>query len=229
MATAIVTGISGNLGEAVATRLLADGYRVAGSYGSKKPEGFESNNQCTLLKADLTSEAEAGRFVTECIAALKSVDVAVLTVGGFEMGDLASAGSEAINKMMQVNFNTAYNVARPVFQSMKENGYGRIFLAGSLTGIDPSKGKSTVAYTLSKSLLSSLAQLLNAEAGDSNIVTSLVVPSTIDTPQNRKAMPDADFATWVRPETIAGVISWYAGPEAGRIRQPIIQVTGKSV
>lgn len=229
MATAIVTGISGNLGKATADKFLATGYKVAGSYGRTRPVPYDGIAGCTLFQADLADEKSALGFVTEALTTLGFIDVAVLTVGGFAMGDLATADSAAIDKMLRMNFYTAWNVARPVFDIMKKQGRGRIFLIGSLAGESPAHNRYAIPYALSKSLVGELAVLLNAEAGDKPIVTSLVIPSTIDTLDNRRAMPDADTTTWVSPETIAEVIAWHASPAAGRLREPIIHITGKTV
>jgi NAD(P)-dependent dehydrogenase (short-subunit alcohol dehydrogenase family) len=81
-----------------------------------------------------------------------------------------------------------------------------------------------VAYGLAKSLIFRLAELMNDEAKGTNVVTSVVIPSTIDTPQNRKAMPDADPSKWVKAEAIADVIYFYCTQQAASIREPVIKV-----
>jgi NAD(P)-dependent dehydrogenase (short-subunit alcohol dehydrogenase family) len=106
---------------------------------------------------------------------------------------------------------------------IKQNS-GRIFIVGSKPGLDAKNGKGMVAYGLAKSLIFRLAELMNDEAKGKNIVTSVVVPSTIDTPQNRKSMPDASFDNWVKPEAIANVIYWHCTDEASIIREPVIKV-----
>lgn len=81
-----------------------------------------------------------------------------------------------------------------------------------------------VAYGLSKSLIFHLAELMNDEAKGKNIVTNVVVPGTIDTPQNRSAMPDADFNNWVKPEAIAEIIYWHCTNNASVLRENILKV-----
>jgi NAD(P)-dependent dehydrogenase (short-subunit alcohol dehydrogenase family) len=81
---------------------------------------------------------------------------------------------------------------------------------------------------LAKSLIFRLAELMNDEAKGKNVVTSVVVPSTIDTPQNRKAMPDADFANWVKPDDIANVIYHHCTDEAAALRETVIKVYNNS-
>ena len=97
-------------------------------------------------------------------------------------------------------------------------------MVGSKQGLSSKNGKGAVAYGLAKSLLFRLAELMNAEAKGKNVVVSVVVPSTIDTPPNREGMPDAQFENWVKAESIADVIYWYCTSEASAIREPVIKV-----
>jgi NAD(P)-dependent dehydrogenase (short-subunit alcohol dehydrogenase family) len=110
---------------------------------------------------------------------------------------------------------------------IKQNS-GRIFLIGSRPGLDAKNGKGMVAYGLAKSLIFRLAELMNEEGKAHNVVTSVIIPSTIDTPQNRKAMPDANPANWVKAEEISDVIYYYCSDEARALREPIIKMYGNS-
>ena len=85
-------------------------------------------------------------------------------------------------------------------------------------------GKGMVAYGLAKSLVVRLAELMNIEAKGKNVVTSLVVPSTVDTAQNRKAMPNAHFSDWIKPEDIAQIIYFYSSLKADSLRETVIKV-----
>lgn len=144
------------------------------------------------------------------------------------MGDIAKTKTSDIVKQYQLNFETAYHIARPVFLHMMKQGSGRIFLIGSRQGLDILKGKGALAYSLSKSLLFRLAEVLNAEAKGKNVVVSVIVPSIIDTPQNRESMPDEDYSAWVSPSQIADVIYFYSSEEGSVIREPVIKVYGGS-
>lgn len=201
MRTAIVTGTSGNLGQAVVKKYLAENFAVEGA-GSLS---IDSPHYHTVA-VNLTDEIAAGEWIQSVISKHATIDVAVLTVGGFEMNDIAHTKSSAIAKQIQLNFETAYNVARPVFDQMLKQGSGRIFLVGSKAGLNMKNSKGMVAYGLSKSLLFRLAELMNDEATGTTVKTLVIVPSTIDTPQNRAAMPDADFSKWQTPEFIANTI-----------------------
>lgn len=201
MRTAIISGTSGNLGQAVVRKYLSENFTVEGA-GSLS---IDSQHYHTVA-VNLTDEIAAGEWIRSVISKHETIDVAVLTVGGFEMNDIAHTTSSSIAKQVQLNFETAYNVAKPVFVQMLKQGSGRIFLVGSQAGLNIKNSKGMVAYGLSKSLLFRLAELMNDEATGRNVKTLVIVPSTIDTPQNRAAMPDADFSKWHTPEFIANII-----------------------
>ena len=225
MKTAIVTGASGNLGQAVIKKFLAEGYFVAGTIIPNDPVKIEINDknfETTIV--DLMNEEGSQKFVDTITARHGSIDAAVLTVGGFAMGKIADTKTADVTKQHKLNFETAYNVARPVFNQMMKQGQGRIFLIGSRPGSDMHNSKGMVAYGMAKSLMFRLAELMNDEAKGNNVVTAVIVPSTIDTPQNRGSMPDADFDKWVKPEAIADIIYFYCTPQASIIREPVIKV-----
>ena len=152
----------------------------------------------------------------------------MLTVGGFAAAKIAETKTADIMKQYKLNFETAYNVARPSFVQMMAQGSGRIFIIGSKPGLDAKNGKGMVAYGLAKSLIFRLAELMNDEAKGHNVVTSVIVPSTIDTPQNRKAMPDAKYENWVKPEAIADVIYFHSSDAAAVVRESVIKVYGNA-
>jgi NAD(P)-dependent dehydrogenase (short-subunit alcohol dehydrogenase family) len=223
--TAIITGASGNLGQAVINKFLAEGYNVVGTIIPNDTVPFEiENEKLKKVIVDLMSEEDAEKFVQKIVAKYGGVDAVILTVGGFAMGKITDTKTADIYKQYKLNFETAYNVARPAFIQMLKQGYGRIFLTGSRPGLNAASGKGMVAYGLGKSLIFRLAELMNDEAKGKNVVTSVVVPSTIDTPQNRKAMPDADFSSWVKPQDIASVIYYHCTTEAEVLRETVIKV-----
>lgn len=231
--TVIVTGATGNLGQAVVKKFIENDYAV---WGTVHPHPEKNNSEKNLpvngnlkeVALDLLDEEACKKWVDDVVVHHQQIDVAVLTAGGFTMGDIAATKTSDIAKQYQLNFETAYNIARPVFVQMMKQNSGRIFLIGSQAGLDNSKAKGVTAYGLSKSLIFGLAKILNAEAHGKNVVVSVIVPGTIDTQQNRKSMPDADFSAWVLPYQIADVIYFYANEEADVLREPIIKVYGRS-
>jgi NAD(P)-dependent dehydrogenase (short-subunit alcohol dehydrogenase family) len=229
MKTAIVTGASGNMGQAVIKKFIDEGYKMIGTIIPNDPVLLDfSADKFEKVVVDLMNEDDSAKFVASVISKYGSVDVAVLTIGGFAMGSVAETKTSDIAKQYKLNFETAYNVARPIFVQMMKQNSGRIFIIGSRPGLKAINSKGMIAYGLGKSLIFRLAELMNDEAKGTNVVTSVVVPSTIDTPQNRKAMPNSDPEKWVKPEAIADVIYFYCTDAASVLREPLIKVYNNS-
>lgn len=227
--TALITGVTGNLGQAVAKKFIGEGYFVAGTVlpDDRLPLNFPAD-KFERIVVDLLNTEAAQESVDSLIVKYGAIDAAILTVGGFAMGRVAETGTEDIRKQFQLNFETAYNVVRPLFVHMLQQNRGRIFMIGSKPGLSAKNGRGMIAYGLAKSLIFRLAELMNDEAKSTNVVTSVIVPSTIDTAINRRSMPEANFDNWVKPEEIAEVIHWYCAGAAAVVREPVIKVYHKA-
>lgn len=224
MKTVIITGASGNLGQAVVKKFLAEQYVVCGTVIPNDPVVIDiEEKNFEKIRVDLQQEEKAKQFIEQVIARQGKIDVAVLTVGGFTMGDIAGTNIAAITGQYKLNFETAYHVARPVFIQMMKQGSGRIFLIGSRPGLDMKNSKGMVAYGLTKSLIFRLAELMNEEAKGTDLVTFVIVPSAIDTPQNRASMPDADFSKWQTPGSIADKIFLNAEMDITKLQETVIK------
>src|SRR5690349_24881450 len=140
------------------------------------------------------------------------------------MGSVDKASTADVHAEMDLNFNTAYNVARPLFVHMMEKGSGRIVFIGSRPALEASAGKNMIAYGLSKSLLFKLAEFMNAEAKGKNVVASVVAPSTIDTEINRKSMPNANPDDWVKPSALAEILEFLVSERGGPLRETVLKV-----
>lgn len=225
MKIVIVTGASGNLGQAVSKKFIEEGYFVIGTVMPGDPADIDFPARAfEKVAVDLSNEDDSQNLVNTITSKYGKIDIAVLTVGGFALGNIAETKTSDISKQYKLNFETAYNIARPAFVQMKKQSHGRIFIIGSRPGLDARSGKGMVAYGLAKSLLFRLADILNDEATGHNIVTSVVIPSTIDTVSNRKAVPNADFNAWVKAEQIADIIYFYSSEQASALREPVIKV-----
>lgn len=229
MKITIVTGATGNMGQAVVKKFIDEGYFVICTVIPADSTHFDfPADKFENIAVDLGDEDASGKFVELIISKYKKIDAAVLTVGGFAMGSITNTKTSDVLKQYKLNFETAYNVARPVFVEMLKQDNGRIFIIGSKPGLDAKNGKGMVAYGLAKSLIFRLADLMNQEAKGTNVVTTVVVPSTIDTLPNREAMPDANFDNWVKPEEIANVIYWHCTDEAAVLREPVLKIYNKA-
>jgi NAD(P)-dependent dehydrogenase (short-subunit alcohol dehydrogenase family) len=229
MKNVIVTGASGNMGQAIVKKFQAEGYHVIGTMlaNDTTPLQFDITN-FEKAEVDLLNEEASANFIHSVAEKFKTIDAVVLTVGGFVTGAVAETSTADIIKQIQLNFETAYNIVRPVFVQMKKQNKGRIFMTGSKPGLHSFHGIGLVAYSLGKSLIFRLADLMNDEVKGMNVFTSVIVPSTIDTPQNRKSMPGAKFCDWVKPEDIADVIYYYCSDKASALRDPVIKIYGNS-
>ena len=182
-----------------------------------------------LYEADLTDEKSVNAVVKKIIAENPTLDAALLLVGGFASGNISVTDGTLLKKMFALNFDTAYFVARPVFQQMltQANG-GSIVFVGSRPALNPKEGKNTLAYALAKSLIFKFADFLNAEGSSKNVTASVIVPSTIDTEVNRNAMPDKDFTTWVKPEEIAESIAFICSEKGKPLRETVLKIYNRS-
>lgn len=217
--TILVSGANGNLGKGVVDYFLERNNQVIGLMhhtNGKNSENFKE------FQADLTDEAATEKVMADILNKYDPIDTAVLTAGGFAMGKLKDTDTGKLEEQYRLNFVTAYNAARPLVAKLKEQGQGTLFFIGSEPGMDTRKAKSTVAYSLSKSLLFQLANIINAELNKTRARAYVVVPGTIDTPQNREAVPDADFDQWETPGEIAEIIDHYTDKKAGVEKTSIV-------
>lgn len=223
--TILITGASGNLGQVVIKKLTDRGDTLLATFS---PGRVKSQSGVHAYEADLASEASAHAAIQRMLADHTRIHAGVLTVGGFAAGAITETTLDGVNAMLQLNFNTAYTVARPLFLHMAEQGGGRIVFIGARPGIHSPSGKHMVAYALSKAMIFKLAELLNEEGKSKNVVCSVIVPSIIDTPANRESMPTADPRDWVTPEEIADAVAYLTSEEGRALREPVLKMYNKA-
>lgn len=225
MKTIIITGANGNLGTACVKKFLDENYRVIAVDGSNSQLGFAAGNaNFSFATVNLTNEEETKAFISKSISTHEKIDAALMLVGGFAAGKLADTSGADIHKMFSLNFETAYYIARPLLQHMQENNEGRLIFVGARPALQASQGKDMVAYALTKSLLFKLAEFINEESKGKNITASVIVPSTIDTPINRKSMPAANPSDWVTPSAIADTVEFVVSGKGSVLRETILKV-----
>lgn len=219
----LITGVTGHLGRYLATYFLDRGFIVSGLCRSAAKGRQLLPAEITLVEADLQNAAQTREAVQEVIRQNNKIDILVAAAGGFVPSSLQKMTGASVQDMIDTNFVTALHSTQPVFDHMLANQYGRMFLIGSQAGLHAAKASGAVAYGMSKLLVSRLAEQYNLAANGQNVVTSVIVPSTIDTADNRQAMPDQDFQKWVSPAAIAHAIRFYSSEEADQLREPIIK------
>jgi NAD(P)-dependent dehydrogenase (short-subunit alcohol dehydrogenase family) len=217
---ALVTGADGGLGVHVTRALLDAGASVVGLARRIKQSDFD-HPSFMALPASLANLDAAMKAVDTVISRYGKIDVLAHLVGGFAGGQsVADTDDETFQRMFDMNVNSAFHILRAVIPPMRSGGGGNIIAIGSRAAENP--GAAVGAYSASKSALVSLIRTIALENKDAAITANVILPGTIDTPANRKAMPLADFSTWVQPSSIASLIIWLAR-DAGR------DVTGASI
>ena len=213
---AIVTGGAGALGQSVVLRFLKDGATVAVPWLVPEEwaslQGRVDKGQLGRLhgaRVDVvTDQGALAAFVADVLARYKGLDVLVNTVGGFAGGDLASTSLAEWRRMIDLNLTSAVIACRAVLPAMRAARRGRIVNVSSRAVVPPAGG--FIAYTVGKSAVIALTQALAQEERPHGIAVNAVLPSTMDTPANRHAMPDADRSGWVSTEAVADVIAYLA-------------------
>ncbi|SMG24150.1 NAD(P)-dependent dehydrogenase, short-chain alcohol dehydrogenase family [Marivirga sericea] len=202
----VVSGADGNLGSAVIDNLKSEGHKIFGLFGfEKNTQNPEDDFQKVAI--DLMDPKAAKNAVNKAHDKYGEINGAVLTVGGYAGGGIKDVSIEDIHKQIKLNFDTAFNLVKPLLEKMPKGS--QIFLIGAKPVLSPSDLKNVVSYGLAKQLIFSLADIINADFSEHQISAHVVVPSIIDTPPNREAMPDMNFDNWVKPEQIAQTIMHY--------------------
>jgi NAD(P)-dependent dehydrogenase (short-subunit alcohol dehydrogenase family) len=215
-----MTGANGNLGRALAQTALAQGAKVAlldVSFGADMPAsapGMASVHKVNLLDGEATRA---------CFAAIGRVDVLCNIAGGFAMGDPVHAtGDEVWTRMYDLNVRTLLNSVRAAVPGMLERGRGKIVNVGATGGL---AGQANMAaYSAAKSAVIRITESMAAELKRKGVNVNCVLPSIIDTPQNRAAMPKADPSHWVAPADLANVILFLASDEARAVHGAALPV-----
>jgi NAD(P)-dependent dehydrogenase (short-subunit alcohol dehydrogenase family) len=204
---------------------LNKGYRVVATVIAESMRNdLAAHPALDIQVVDLGVEEQATAFVASVIKKYQVVDAGLLLVGGFAMGNIAATGMTDIRKQFELNFATAYQVARPLFEHMMNNKKGRLVFIGARPALDAKYGKDLVAYGLSKSLLFKLAEYLNEAGRGFNVTATVVAPSTLDTPLNRKSMPDVDPGIWVKPSALAEILEFIVSDKAHPLRETVLKI-----
>jgi len=225
MKTVIITGANGNLGTAVTKEFIDKNYRVIATISNENSKkDFVPHPNLEILVVNLTNEKETASFVENMIRKYTVIDAALLLVGGFTMGDIENTTGDVLHKQISLNFETAFYVTKPLFGHMMNNKKGNIVFIGARPALNAAQGKDLIAYGLSKSLLFKLAEYLNEAAKGKSVSISIVVPSTLDTPSNRKEMPDVNPDIWVKPMEIAQTLEFLVSDKSSALRETVLKM-----
>ena len=230
---ALITGATGGLGPAVVRALADDGALiVATGHNPAKLAALQGEiglHDARWLgqAADLADPASAQGLVDAAVARFGSVDILVSVAGGWRGGKrVADSDLDTLQWLLDINLVTAFNACRAVLPSMIERGWGRIVTIGA-RGAVWGQARSG-AYSASKAALLALTQSIAAETLRQGVTANTVLVSTIDTPANRSAMPDADYTRWVTPEQIAATVRFLCTDDAASVSGAAIPVYGQA-
>ena len=228
--TVLVTGAAGNLGQAVAEAFFERGASLVllGRRREELTKVYGSANARRLLApADVLDQAEVEAAVASAIERFQRIDVLCNIAGAFRMGaPVHETTDEMWQSMLDVNARSVITMARAVVPRMLAAGSGKIVNVAAMAALRGGAGMG--AYAASKSATIRLTETMAAELRDKGINVNCVMPSIIDTPQNRAAMPDADPRRWVAPAALAEVILFLASDAARAIHGAAIPVVGLS-
>lgn len=219
--TLVVTGGHGSLGSAVVEAALARGLNVAViDHGTgEAPDGV-----LEIGGVDLTDAKAAEAAIARVVGEFGGVDALLNIAGGF-VWQTTDDEKPAWDKMFALNLTTALNASRAALPHLKASAEGRIVNVGANGALKAAAGMG--AYGASKSAVHRLTEALAEELKDTSVTVNAVLPSILDTEQNRKDMPDADPSKWVQPSDLAEVMLFLASPAARAVTGALIPVVGK--
>lgn len=228
--TVAITGAAGNLGRAVAGAFAGEGANLAlfdlRQEALERAFGSDSDRQM-LVPVDLLDQAKLDAAVRRVCERFKRIDVVCNIAGGFRMGaPVHETSDKDWTFLFDINARSLLNMARAVVPGMIRAGGGRIVNIGAYSA---QRGVAQMgAYVAAKSSVIRLTETMAAELREKNINVNCVLPTMIDTPENRSAMPDADPKRWVAPEDLASVIVFLASDAARAVHGAALPVTALS-
>jgi NAD(P)-dependent dehydrogenase (short-subunit alcohol dehydrogenase family) len=231
--TALITGVTGNLGGAVARAFLAAGAnavlpdRGQGRVAKALGQAWDPAHALAVEGVDATDPDAAERSVRSGLERFGHLDILVNTVGGYRGGtSFAEMSLEDWEFLMNLNAKSMLVTTRAVVPAMQNQGSGKIVSVAARAGL--SGAAKLGVYSASKAAVIRITEALSSELKDLGINVNCVLPGTLDTPENREMMPKADPGRWVSPEAITDVILFLASESSRAIHGAAIPVYGRS-
>jgi NAD(P)-dependent dehydrogenase (short-subunit alcohol dehydrogenase family) len=221
----LVTGANGGLGTYVTQAFLDAGATVIGT--SRKIQQSDFNHPTfTAVAAEISTREDARTLVDQLVARFGKLDVLAHTVGGFAGGQAITDTDDAtFQRMLDLNLNSLFHILRAALPPLRKTGNGRVIAIGSRAALEPGAGVG--AYSASKAAMVSLIRTVALENKDAGVTANAILPGTMDTPANRKAIPNADVSKWVQPASVAALVVWLASESGKDVNGSVIPVYGK--
>jgi len=223
----LVTGGTGALGRAVVGALIEAGAHCRVSYVHEaEAKSFPLRNNVTLHAVDdLSNEAT----VTKLYDGIPKLWASIHLAGGFAMGSIADTDKTKLMAQIDTNFVACFLCCRAAVKAIGRSGSGgRIVNVAARPGLEWRSGAGMTAYAASKAAVATMTVALAEEVAKDGILVNAVAPSTMDTPANRKSMPNADYALWPKVEEVAATILFLASPENAVTRGAVVPVYGRA-
>jgi NAD(P)-dependent dehydrogenase (short-subunit alcohol dehydrogenase family) len=221
-----ITGAKGGLGSFITKAFLTTGATVIGASRSISHQEFPLPN-FLALPVDFTKSAAVTSAVKSIIDRYRRLDVLVHVVGAFAGGQSVAETDDATWEQMQdLNLTSAFYTLRAAIPHLRKSRSGRIVVIGSLAAVEPHAG--IAAYVTFKAALAMLVRTVALENRDAGVTANVVLPGTMDTPANRRAMPNADFSKWLQPSDVADLVLWLSDERAGHITGSAIPLDGRN-
>jgi len=219
-----ITGANGGLGSSVTRAFLQKGAKVIGGSLRITAADFPEAN-FEALAIDFNKLDEIKRGVAKIVERYGRLDILVHVLGGFAGGSSVAETSDAQWEQMQnINLTSAFHVFRQSIPHLRKSKDGRLIAIGSLTAAQPHANLG--AYVTFKAALAMLVQTVALENADAGLTANVILPGTMDTPVNRKSMPDADFSKWAKTEDVAELVLSLADEQAGHLTGLAIPIEG---
>jgi len=224
----VVTGGTGALGTAVVGMLLEQGATCHLPYFSEEEARRfpHRDNRQVLLTAQGNLADEAA--VMGYYGGLGKLWASIHIAGGFAFAPIDKSDKALLMGQVETNLVSAYLCCRAAVQAMRKGAGGRIVNVAARPALEPRQGASMTAYTAAKAAVAALTVALGEEVAKDGILVNAVAPSIMDTPANRKSMPNADYDSWPKVEEVAATIVFLASPENAVTRSAIVPVYGRS-
>jgi len=223
----LVTGANGGLGTYVTQAFLDADATVIGTSRKIQQSDFKNSN-FTAVPAEISTREGAKVLVDQVVERFGRLDILAHTVGGFAGGQsIVDTDDTTFQRMFDLNLNCVFHILRASVPALRKTGNGRVIAIGSRAALEPGAGVG--AYSASKAAMVSLIRTVSLENKDAGLTANVILPGTMDTPANRKAIPNADFSKWVRPSTVASLTTWLAGEAGKDVNGAVIPVYGSDV
>ncbi len=204
MQNLFITGGTGNLGIQVCKALDNEKYML--HLAVRHLKDVQAGDSKKYYELDLNNDNSTNNALAILDSSFGKIHAGIFMAGGYMSGNYKSTGATDFEKMINLNFFTAYHAAKYLLQHFENNGGGKLIFVGAKAATNGNIAFDNLPYALSKLMLINFSEIINAGFTNSSISSHVLLPGTLDTEKNRQDMPNADFATWTKTEQITDAV-----------------------